>query len=61
MVILIFRDWNVVKINTLFSTTNRSIFGEVQLKDGCECLATGPGAIALGPMKSTTATLSSVS
>ena len=45
-----------------YSTTNRGIFGEVQLKDGSECLAPepghhSPGAIVLGQIKSTTATL----
>ena len=50
------------RIELPYPTTNKGIFGEVQLKDESESLAPGPGlspdAIALGPIKSTTATLS---
>ena len=45
-----------------YSSTNRAIFGEVQLKDGSECFAPGPDPltrsnIALVSVKFTTATL----
>ena len=32
------------RIQLLYSTTDRDIFGKVQLKDGSECLVSGPGS-----------------